>query len=84
VKHGANAARRARRVQGRASTAGYGRPAATRADQFNFLSWQDAGPIIEREWINVSYDDQGGMERGQWLAYVYEGDEVRCGWLTRL
>ena len=36
--------------------------------------WQDGGPIIEQERINVAYDDQGGSERGMWGAYRYDGD----------
>jgi hypothetical protein len=36
--------------------------------------WCDAGPIIERERINVCYDDQGGRERGMWSAYIYDGN----------
>jgi hypothetical protein len=36
--------------------------------------WADGGPIIERERINVGYDDQGSTERGMWGAYLYDGD----------
>lgn len=36
--------------------------------------WQDGGPIIERERINVGFDDQGGTDRGMWCAYLYDGD----------
>lgn len=30
--------------------------------------------IIERERINVGFDDQGGTDRGMWCAYLYDGD----------
>ena len=36
-------------------------------------NWQFGGPIIERERISVSYDDQGGRERGMWNAYAPNG-----------
>ncbi len=40
-------------------------------------NWSLAGPIIHRERITTSYDDQGGRERGMWNAYAHNC-EVMC------
>ena len=37
-------------------------------------SWSIAGPIIQRERITVSYDDQKGTECGGWTAWVHDSD----------
>jgi len=37
-------------------------------------TWAQGGPIIARNLISISYDDQGGREKGMWNAYVHDCD----------